>query len=175
MVCQSTGLAPQKLVEIMENEVARHAKDAVQSDDITMMAVKWKKASNMITLRGDGSDLERMKDFIFLNAEEAGMSKKEAQRLRLIVEEAVANVVNYSGTESFSLAANVVAGQLHITVTDSGKPFDPTAAPVTDISVPGEERKEGGLGILFMKQMSNGLDYRHENGQNILTIKKNIL
>lgn len=175
MVCQSTGLAPQELVEIMENEVARHAKDAVQSDDITMMAVKWKKASNMITLRGDGSDLERMKDFIFLNAEAAGMSKKEAQRLRLIVEEAVANVVNYSGTESFSLAANVVAGQLHITVTDSGKPFDPTAAPVTDISVPGEERKEGGLGILFMKQMSSGLDYRHENGQNILTIKKNIL
>ena len=175
LVSQSSDLSPQDLVKKMVEEADRHAKDAVQSDDITMMAVKWKKIRNMITLQGDGSDLERMKSFILLNADKAGMNKKDAKRLRLIVEEAVANVVNYSGTPSLLLAAEVVDRQLHITVTDSGKPFNPITAPVTDISVSGDERKEGGLGILFMRQMSDGLDYRRENEHNILTIKKNIL
>lgn len=38
---QHTGFTARQLVELMEEEVHRHAADAEQSDDITLLAIKW--------------------------------------------------------------------------------------------------------------------------------------
>ena len=46
---------------------------------------------------------------------------------------------------------------------------------MADTSIPADQREKGGLGILFIHRMSDALEYRRENGRNILTIKKLII
>jgi anti-sigma regulatory factor (Ser/Thr protein kinase) len=60
---------------------------------------------------------------------------------------------------------------LLLTIDDDGKPFDPTAASPTDFSVPADQRPSGGLGIMFLHQMADGLEYQRIDGHNILRIE----
>ena len=55
---------------------------------------------------------------------------------------------------------------------DWGKPFDPLAKEDADITLSAEERKIGGLGIYMVKNSMDDVNYVYENGQNILTIRK---
>ena len=129
-------------------------------------------------MKADIEELSRMKDFVVGAAGQAGLSTKDTKRLRLAVEEAVTNVIMYAydGCQSrpLSIRTNTTDDALLVTVTDEGRPFDPTKAPMADTTLPPDKRPEGGLGILFIHQMSDGLDYRREDGRNILTIRKNL-
>ena len=64
--------------------------------------------------------------------------------------------------------------QVTVQFLDSGKPFDPLAKPDADTTLSAEERKIGGLGILMVKKSMDAVDYRYENGKNILTLRKSI-
>jgi len=59
-----------------------------------------------------------------------------------------------------------------IQFADSGKPFNPIENSVPDLDRPIVERKIGGLGIHFVKNMMDEIEYVHSDGKNILTITK---
>ncbi len=168
----------QQQVELMEAEVHRHAGDAEQSDDITMLAIKWQPASPLsplpshLSMPASMDDISRIEPFIAHVADKAGLSEREAKRLRLAVEEAVANIVNHGQATTIKLQAKTVNNQLVLTIDDDGQPFDPTADSATDFSVPADERPPGGLGIMLLHQMSDGLEYQRIDGHNVLKIIK---
>ena len=170
---QSSALSPRQLVELMSSDAQRHVGSAEQSDDITLMAIRW-HGGNTLTLRTDGGDLHQLEAFVEAVSSRARLSDHETPRLRLAVEEAVTNVIRYAHATSIRLDSEVRDGVLHITLTDDGQPFDPTQAPDVDTTVPADQRVEGGLGILFMRRMSDALTYRREGERNVLTIKKKI-
>ena len=101
-----------------------------------------------------------------------GMDEKSARQIRLIVEEAVGNVINYSDATTMSLSIDEQEDGLMITVTDDGKPFDPTTMPPPDLSIPGTERAIGGLGIHYMRQMSDSMTYQRKENKNVLRMIK---
>ena len=70
------------------------------------------------------------------------------------------------------LQAVVEDSQLVVTIDDDGQPFDPTADSTTDFSVPADERPPGGLGIMFLHKMTDGLEYQRLDGHNVLRIMK---
>ncbi|MBO4861858.1 MAG: ATP-binding protein, partial [Firmicutes bacterium] len=49
---------------------------------------------------------------------------------------------------------------------------DPLMAAEPDTTLSADERKIGGLGIFIVKQTMDDMQYRYEDGRNILTIKK---
>ena len=103
-----------------------------------------------------------------------GIDRANTQRLRLAVEEVVANVVNYAEATSLTLAADVDNDSLRLILTDDGKPFDPLAAESADLSVSPDERPPGGLGIVFLRRMTDRLDYQRADNRNVLTMWKRI-
>ena len=109
-------------------------------------------------------------DFLDTTAQAAGMDTYHARRLRLAVEEAVGNIIDFSSASEMTLAAAVSGNQLTVTVSDNGQPFDPTAYADPDLSRPADERRIGGLGIFYMRQMSDDIAYRREGGRNILAL-----
>ncbi len=159
-----------QLVELMEAEVHRHAGDAEQNDDITMLAIKWQP--NQMMMRASMDDISSIEPFISLVAKQAGMEGREAKRLRLAVEEAVANIINHGQATAIRLQAKTGDGQLVLTIDDDGQPFDPTADSATDFSVPADQRPPGGLGIMILHQMTDGLEYQRHDGHNVLKIIK---
>ena len=48
--------------------------------------------------------------------------------------------------------------------------FDPRGDYGADVTKPLQERKVGGVGLLLVKSLSRGMDYRRESGRNILEI-----
>lgn len=103
--------------------------------------------------------------------DKAHFDNHKANRLRLAVEEAVGNIIDYSDATEFTMSTDISDGQLSITITDDGKPFNPLAAPEPDLDIPAENREPGGLGIMYMRKMSDDLTYQRTNHQNILIIK----
>ena len=59
-------------------------------------------------------------------------------------------------------------------MSDKGTPFDPLKKPDPDITLSAEEREIGGLGIFITKKTMNSVTYAYENGENVLTMTKQI-
>ena len=166
-----------KLVESMDEAVKLHAGDADQSDDITLLAIKCPQlamAHCQLSMRSSMEDIASLTPFISEATEQAGMEEKEAKRIRLAVEEAVANVINHGEATNINLNTSVENDMLVFTINDDGLPFDPTQASATDLSVPPDQRPPGGMGIILLHQMTDGLAYQRIDGHNILTMKKKI-
>ena len=167
----------QQLVEHMEAEAHQHAGKAEQSDDITLLAIKWQRQeskANKLVMKASMDDIGRLLPFVTEVAQQAGIDEKETKRLRLAVEESVANIINYGEATGITLQAKVEDGQLVLTIDDDGKPFDPTEGSVTDLSVPPDQRPPGGMGIILLQQMTDGLAYQRSNEHNILTLRKGV-
>ena len=95
-------------------------------------------------------------------------------KVRLCVEEVEENILSYSGTTWVSIQAEEDGNSLVICFKDGGTPFDPLAKDDPDITSDLDDREVGGLGIFLCKQMMDSIEYRHENGSNILTMKLRI-
>jgi len=61
-----------------------------------------------------------------------------------------------------------------ITFRDSGVPFDPLQKEEPDTTLTAEEREIGGLGIFLVRKTMDAMEYRREDGFNVLTIRKKI-
>lgn len=57
---------------------------------------------------------------------------------------------------------------------DQGIPYDPLAKEDPDVTLSAEERQIGGLGIYMVKKSMDAVTYEYKDGQNILSIKKNL-
>lgn len=100
-------------------------------------------------------------------------------KLRLSIEEAVENVVRYAYDGGIGwLEADIHFDQnallLTIELRDAGMPFNPLEKEDPDINQGAEERQVGGLGIFLCKKMMDSIEYRYEDGNNVLTMTKKV-
>jgi sigma-B regulation protein RsbU (phosphoserine phosphatase) len=104
------------------------------------------------------------------------MSK--ASQLRLAVEEAVVNVIDYAypeGTQGDIEIRMMSDGDtIRFQIIDSGVAFDPTAKERADTTLSAEDRRIGGLGILLVRNLMDSINYERIDGQNVLRIEKKI-
>ena len=61
-----------------------------------------------------------------------------------------------------------------VTFADWGVPFDPLQNADPDVTKSAEEREAGGLGIFLVKKTMDKVEYKREEGMNLLTICKRI-
>lgn len=61
-----------------------------------------------------------------------------------------------------------------VTLSDSGRPFNPLAAEDPDISLPAHKRRIGGLGIFMVKKSMDHMFYEYKDGKNNISICKKL-
>ena len=131
-----------------------------------------------ITLPNDIMTVPQLHEFVEEVAENAALEAPQTMSLDLAIEEAVVNVMNYAYPEGTKGTVNIVAtiadGALSFVISDSGKPFDPTAKGDVDITISVEERPIGGLGIHLIRQIMDVITYERKDNKNILTLRKNL-
>ena len=125
------------------------------------------------------SNLERALSFVDEALEQLDCPMKRQMQVDLAVEEAFVNVANYAygdktGPVTLSVDAVEESGEVRITLTDGGMPFDPLQQADPDLSLPAEERQVGGLGIFMVKKNMDRVEYVYADGKNILTMYKRI-
>jgi anti-sigma regulatory factor (Ser/Thr protein kinase) len=131
-----------------------------------------------LTLHNDVQEIPRLATFIEEIAENHAIDMATSMNLNLAMEEAVVNVMNYAypkeSVNNIDITAEVNDEEIAFSIADSGIPFDPTQKGEPDLTLDAEDRPIGGLGIHLVRQLMDTLDYRYENGHNILTLKKRI-
>ena len=90
------------------------------------------------------------------------------------MEEAVSNVIMYSGSKTVDISAQTTEDEITFTITDSGKPFDPTTIPDVDVDQNAGDRPVGGLGIHLYRKIMDSVTYKRQNDKNILVLTKRI-
>jgi sigma-B regulation protein RsbU (phosphoserine phosphatase) len=179
------GLTAVDQLRTMHRAVHTFVGEAEQSDDLTMLCIRFlggnaeaAEKGRRLVLRNDIGQISRLADFVGSLAREEQLSEPLEVSLNLALEEAVTNVIMYAypqGQEGqVDLQAVRRPDALEFTLTDSGKPFDPTAAPEADTTLGVQERPIGGLGIFLVRKIMDTVAYRRSNGKNILTMIKHI-
>ena len=101
-----------------------------------------------------------------------------AMKLQVAMEEMVTNVIFYAYPQGTSaeivLTAESDGAELTFVLSDSGKPFDPTAKDAPDLDVDPMDREQGGMGILIVKNIMNEVSYQRLGNTNQLTMKKKL-
>ena len=100
---------------------------------------------------------------------------EDSRRLKfvLMAEELVVNVKSYAyeGPDGeIDINMDDSDGTLKMTITDKGREFNPLEAGDPDVSAGLSERKQGGLGIFFVKQIADSVEYKRENDANVIVI-----
>lgn len=124
-------------------------------------------------------NLESVMAFVNQGLEACGCSMKTRMQIELAVEEIFVNIAEYAyglktGSATIRLELLDDPRCIQLTFMDSGVPYDPLARRDPDVKLPAEQRAIGGLGIFMVKKVMDAISYRHENGHNILTIRKNL-
>jgi serine/threonine-protein kinase RsbW len=121
--------------------------------------------------------LDSIFQFVATYLAATGIEADQAFTVDLIIEELFTNLVKYSrgGVQPISIGLGMDGERLVIRITDfDGEPFDLTQAPAVDTSRPIAERKPGGLGIHFVRQIADELRYEHSNGASTIIVIKRL-
>jgi len=180
--CTQEKKMPREIIETTIQEVHAFVMGAEPSDDLTLLAIHYMPQhfesilSETLTLKNDVRETAKLSSFMKSITEKLELDKSLARQLRLAVEEAVVNVIDYAypvGIEG-DVTIKVMSDNrcLKVIIVDSGVAFDPTAKEKTDITLSAEERQIGGLGILLVRELMDTINYERTDGQNILTLMK---
>jgi sigma-B regulation protein RsbU (phosphoserine phosphatase) len=178
----------ESLVNKILHEVKVFSQGAAQSDDITVLVLKYFSAkakpsetlgkSKTFILANDLPEIPNLAHHVREFGERNNLSERIIHDMNLALEELIANIISYAYEDSMghdiTITMNLTDKDLILEVKDDGKPFNPLQAPEPDIEKPLEERKVGGLGIFLIRNLMDTLDYKREEGYNILVIKKKV-
>lgn len=112
--------------------------------------------------------------FVLKAAEDAGLDRRAAYRLRLAVDEMATNIIvhgnplEHSGDDEIRLTSDVNDRSLTITLEDRGPEFNPLEheTPEGHISKPMEQRPIGGLGVFLAIRGVDSFQYERAHDRN---------
>jgi len=119
--------------------------------------------------------------FVDLISERFGLDRDHAHRLKLVLEEAIVNVVEHGYATrhepgDLTLIADVDAdGVAVVTLQDHGTPFGPDDAPPPDLDSDWDQRRVGGLGWHLIRELADAVAYHPGDAgggrPNVLTLR----
>ena len=175
---------PQDLIEHVAAAVHAFVGDAKQSDDLTMLAVRYTKKQldvrlkRDLTLQNDIAQVPLLAQFVEEVCEEIGLDMSTTMQMNLALEEAVVNVMKYAYPHgivgNIHIEAQASDVRLKFVISDNGTPFDPTAKAEVDTTLSAEERPIGGLGIHLVRKIMDSINYERTRNKNVLTLRKKI-
>jgi sigma-B regulation protein RsbU (phosphoserine phosphatase) len=151
-------------------------------DDFSLMEFRFSEAPpsppSSISLRNSMEELPRLLRFTESFSSTHGIAREDMIDVDVILEEMVTNVFKYGGIPAGSDACTIevlLRGTfMDITIEDTGKPFNPLLLPEVDTAKNIEDRPIGGLGIHFVKKLTDSQYYEHRDGKNVLKLTKGL-
>ena len=160
----------------IKQQVADFVGDAPQSDDLTLLFIHYLSPAHHLSLQNDIRQISLLPAFVDETVRTFKLDESLSGSLNLALEEAVTNVMMYAypagTTGDISLDVSARSHAVTFTLTDAGKPFDPTRSKEVDITAGVEERPIGGLGIHLIRQIMDEVRYERRGEENVLLLTK---
>lgn len=132
-----------------------------------------------LTVSADFENLAQVGELSTQVAKQAGFDDRGIYRFQMAVDEACTNVIEhaYKGQPSgdIRLVYDIQDRGIEVTIFDQGDCFDPTAVPDPNIEAELEDRQVRGLGIFFIRQLVDEVEYKFNTPHgNQLTLFKRL-
>jgi serine/threonine-protein kinase RsbW len=158
----------------LNNELQKHIGEQSQFDDITLISFRRKldtdSGHHAICRTAHMSALTELRDFVESAARHSGLSDENVFAFKLSVDELCTNIIQYGyeGREPgmLSLSFDVDNDRARLIIRDDGKYFSPEQVQSPDVEAGWDERKVGGLGIFFVKELMDNVTYNRV-GENV--------
>ena len=159
-------------IQKMHELVLKFADKAEQSDDLTMLAIRYLGSNCTLILSNNIQELNKLEPFLNNFFKQNNLNTSLLPQLNLALEEAVANVIMYAYPEgqtgTVDISIDVQNGTVRTVISDSGTPFNPLEQQEANLDVSLEERQIGGLGIHLIKEIMSKVEYEFKDGRNVL-------
>ena len=134
------------------------------------------KNSIEIILNGHLDEIAHLASALDRFCDDAIMSDLVKNQINLVLEELYTNTVNYGlvGISNGQVIINLLAlnNQLEIRYQDNGIAFNPLEMADPDLMLSLDDRPIGGLGVFFVKAMTDNVTYSRVGGWNQLLMHK---
>ena len=169
-----SGRSAEQLAGAVLGEVTAFAGGAPNHEHGDVVSLR--RAAGRLHLRSTLTEIDRLAEEVARLGREHGLPEELVLDLRLVLEEAVANVIRhgYGGREDGEIRVGfqVTAEAITATVEDDAPPFDPRERP--DPPLPPESGDASGVGVYLIKRVMDEVDYRRNGSRNVLTMTKRI-
>jgi len=107
-----------------------------------------------------------------------GLGDEDANAIHIVLDEVLSNSIRHgvAGAASHAIVVTLELseGEIVVGVEDEGVAFDPTQAPAPVLAGTLAERKEGGLGVAFVRALTDHIEYRRIDGRNRLVLRRRL-
>jgi len=167
------------LIRMLLEKIKLFSTNLAQSDDLTLLALRYGFNKEItVTVKNDISQIQGLRDKWLKFARGNNLADEIIQDVNLALEELVSNIILHGFEDNNEHEITVCIGikeeKLVVEISDDAKYFNPLEHPDPDIEKPIEERDIGGLGVHIVRKIMDELDYRREQGKNVLVMKKQL-
>ena len=132
-----------------------------------------------LALKNDLSEIERLAQSMTAFGAQHHLAIETVHDVNLALEEVVANIIlyGYEDEREHQITVDIYVQKKSLTleICDDARPFNPLENPdPDDLDKPLEEREIGGLGIYLTRTLMDELEYKREQGKNLLWMKKKL-
>jgi serine/threonine-protein kinase RsbW len=133
----------------------------------------------VLKLKNDMAELDKLRRFIEKLGRKLRLSKKYIVETNIALEEIVSNIIAYAykGRSNEFIKISVtppVNGALVLRIEDSGRPFNPLRVAEPELVYDLENCDIGGLGIHLVRKLMDEVSYDYRERKNVLEMKKAI-
>jgi anti-sigma regulatory factor (Ser/Thr protein kinase) len=108
-----------------------------------------------------------------------GLADNDANAIHIVLDEVLSNSIRHglAGAPSHAIVVTLElsGAEIRVEVEDDGVAYDPTQAPAPVLAGTLAERNEGGLGVTFVRQLTDSIEYRRIDGRNRLVLRRRIV
>lgn len=132
-----------------------------------------------ITISNRIENLPSIAKFLDDSLQQFGMPAEKIFDMNVAVDEACTNIIQYGYSPdeegTIEIRCKVVNdNKCAVLIKDHGKAFNQARNVSVDITSSLEERKPGGLGLYFIRELVDEIYYECKDGYEILTMVKNL-
>ena len=172
------------LVNTVVKDVQSYERNKEQTDDITVLSFQFLGMPSVgdsefsMNIKNDFKELPKVIEKIKTFSNKHELSGEIIKKVMIVFDEILNNIISYAydddNEHEIGIKLNNNGIRLIITISDTGKPFNPFVKNHPDVNTPLEKREIGGLGIMMVKKLVSEHKYNRFVNNNITTLILNL-
>jgi serine/threonine-protein kinase RsbW len=132
-------------------------------------------ASTEIRIANTMSELARVAELVDSFGADHNLPNSVIVALNVSLDEILNNIISYgyddAARHDIVVRLELRRERVEVVVEDDGRPFDPLAAPAPNLN---DKSREGGVGLHFVRSLTDELKYARHDGINQLRLMKKL-
>ncbi len=106
------------------------------------------------------------------------LAERDANAIGVALDEVLSNIIHHgfgdSAAHEITLTLDYSSPEIFVEIEDDGPPFDPTRVVEPRFAPNLAERKVGGLGLVFVRALTDSITYRRVSERNCLALRRRV-